>query len=124
MEDELLAYPERLRWEIDLWVWTDECDCGGPLCTDGQWIAAPRVKVWRHGERGIELPILRTGLRTTTLSPLREFDVPFVSIHDHRIARFAAERAEIALPCKVDLTRYTSDRRLYGTTITVRPEDN
>lgn len=97
-EDALFIFPERERWETELWVFDDTLG-------DGMWIRAPRTKVWREGENDKELPILRTGLRTSIYG-LHDFDVPFVSVHDHEIAAFAAARAGLALPCKVELTRY------------------
>jgi hypothetical protein len=120
-DDTLRLYPERERWEHELWVWTDEI--GGD---NGMWIIAPRTKVWRHGEAGRELPILRTGSRESLRVLAHDFDVVFVSTYDRKIARFAAERAGLALPCKVDLASYSGFdyRKVYTTTITVEPEDN
>lgn len=120
-DDGPLLILERERWENELWVWTDEL--GGD---NGMWIIAPRTKVWRHGEIGLDLPILRTGVREHFHVLDTDFDVVFVSTYDHKIARFAAERAGLALPCKVDLVSYSGFdyRKVYETTITVEPEDN
>lgn len=117
-EDTLWLIPERERWESELWVWTDE----DSFYENGVWMIAPRVKVWRLGERNKQLPILRTGSRTSRA----DFDVPFVSVHDRKIAAFAADRAGLALPCQVELVRYSGfdHRKMYVTTITVGEDIN
>lgn len=121
-EDTLWLIPEREQWERELWVWSERA---------GFWIRAPRVKVWRAGEAGKQLPILRTGCRTTIYG-LSDFDVPFAGESDWEIAKYALEHAGIAMPSTVDLVRFLVEpedidgwrynaHRQYKTSITVDP---
>ena len=115
-EDTLWLIPEREQWERELWVWSDNL---------GMWVQAPKVKVWRAGEAGKELPILRTGSRTSIYGDgSRKFDVPYVGDSDYEIAKYALEHAGIAMPATVDLVRFVREPHgHYKISLTVDPAD-